>query len=149
MPKIISERPDAYVRKLTAPGSYSVGGVQGLMLKVSKTGARSWVVRATVGGTRKDIGCGSYPTVTLAEARSRARTIHSQIASGVDPLAAKAEAKAKLRVAAVHRVTFREATDAVYKVRSKEWGSAQHVKNWWDSFERHVFRSSAIPRSQT
>ena len=44
VPKIASEMSDAAVRRLTV-GKHFVGGVAGLMLRVTDTGARGWVLR--------------------------------------------------------------------------------------------------------
>ena len=50
-------------------------------------GARSWILRTTVGARRSDIGLGAYPAVTLAEAWTRARDTLTKIRNGVDPVA--------------------------------------------------------------
>ena len=55
----------------TAYGLGARGG--GLYLNVTSTGTKSWLFMWTPrGGKRKEMGLGSYPTVTLAKARSRA-----------------------------------------------------------------------------
>ena len=51
-------------------GKHSDG--DGLNLLVKSSGARSWVVRVSVAGRKRDIGIGPWPTVGLAAAR-RAR----------------------------------------------------------------------------
>ncbi len=63
----------AEVAKISKPGFTGVGGVSGLVLKVQKSGSRSWALRLTFGGRRQDVGLGSYPSVTLAMARERAQ----------------------------------------------------------------------------
>jgi hypothetical protein len=59
-------------RKITTalPGKYEDGG--GLRLVVSKLGAKKWVLRFTIDGRRREMGLGSYPDVTLADARAKA-----------------------------------------------------------------------------
>jgi Arm DNA-binding domain len=44
----------------------------GLMLLVAASGARTWVLRVTIGGKRRDMGLGGFPTVSLADARQLA-----------------------------------------------------------------------------
>ena len=73
MPKKAKELTALAVKKLTKPGLHAVGGVAGLLLQVTTTGARSWILRAMVGTKRRDIGLGGYPDVTLAFARDKAR----------------------------------------------------------------------------
>lgn len=39
-----------------------------------------------VGGRRRDIGLGGYPTDTLAQARDKAREARANVERGVDPV---------------------------------------------------------------
>ena len=71
------------VGRLAAPGYHFVGGVAGLILQVTETKARSWILRATVGGKRRDIGLGGFPDVTLAGAREAARIAREKIKNGI------------------------------------------------------------------
>jgi hypothetical protein len=41
---------------VTKPGMHFVGGVSGLALQIIDSGAKSWILRATVGGKRRDMG---------------------------------------------------------------------------------------------
>ncbi len=74
MPKKAPELSALAVKRLTHPGhdnnaTYAVGGVSGLLLQITPTGARSWLLRTTIGARRRHVGLGSYPEVSLAEAR--------------------------------------------------------------------------------
>ncbi len=62
MPKIAKELSPLAINKIKERGWHAVGHVAGLGLKVSKTGARSWVMRVMVGGKRREFGLGSFPT---------------------------------------------------------------------------------------
>ena len=55
------------------PGIHIDGG--GLELRVRATGAKSWVLRVTKNGKRRNVGIGPYPTIGLAEARRRAERV--------------------------------------------------------------------------
>ena len=46
--------------------TFAVGGVAGLMLQITPSGGRSWLLRTTVGTRRREIGLGGYPEVSLA-----------------------------------------------------------------------------------
>jgi hypothetical protein len=70
---------DRKVRNAKA-GRYGDG--DGLMLIVSSTGKCSWVLRFQLGGTRRDMGLGSYPEVGLADARATAIEARKLIARG-------------------------------------------------------------------
>src|SRR5215470_10741494 len=58
------------VHKAKGPAVLHDGG--GLYLRVSPTGAKSWVFRFQLYGKRRDMGLGPYPDITLAEARGKA-----------------------------------------------------------------------------
>ena len=58
------------VKALKELGRYSDGG--GLHLYISKAGRKSWVLRITIDGRRRDLGMGAFPFVSLAKAREKA-----------------------------------------------------------------------------
>ena len=53
---------------------------------MSETGRKKWVLRYQMNGVRRDKGLGSYPDVSLKEARSKASVDRAVIAKGVDPI---------------------------------------------------------------
>lgn len=73
MPRPVEAMTAADVAALETPGRYAVGGVAGLSIVVTKRGTKNWVLRTHVNGKRREFGVGGYPTVTLAQARKRAR----------------------------------------------------------------------------
>ena len=89
MPRKAKELSPLEVRRLLSPGRWSVGGVDGLALQVIASGARSWVPRLAVSGKQREMGLGSFPTVTLATAREKARALREQVAAGSDPIASR------------------------------------------------------------
>lgn len=75
------------VEAIKVPGRYADG--DGLHLLVSKSGAKSWVLRVQKDGKRRDIGLGGYPTISIADARTAAAEKRTSIAKGSDPVAEK------------------------------------------------------------
>ena len=59
--------------------------IDGLALKVKKSGTRSWALRIAVAGRCREMGLGSFPSVTLAEAREKARLYRAQVIEGHGP----------------------------------------------------------------
>src|SRR5262245_43705491 len=105
MPKIAHELSPAAVRRLLErPGVHAVGG---LVVQVTERGARSWLLRVTIDGRRRELGLGSFPTVPLAAARELAREHRAKIAAGVDPIAEKKKARADRIAARAGAVTFK------------------------------------------
>lgn len=91
-----------------APGRYREGTVPGLLLQVSASGARSWLLRYELHGVEGMMGLGGANIFTLKEARERARTARQLLADGIDPLAAKRVAESAAKAAAAKRITFEE-----------------------------------------
>ena len=118
----------ARIRTLKTPGRHGDG--DGLHLKISEAGARSWILRVMIAGKRRDIGLGRYPDVGLAQAREAAAKHRSLIAAGADPLAEK-------RRAAVP--TFREAAERTFEANKPRWRNGKHTATWWQSLECHAF----------
>ncbi|WP_372614258.1 Arm DNA-binding domain-containing protein [Halomonas sp.] len=98
MPKKARPLSALEVKRLTTPGYHAVGDVAGLLLRVDKSGARSWILRYSTGETRlaqsgkpykvrRDHGLGGYPDTSLAMAREKARKVREMLAEGIDPWA--------------------------------------------------------------
>jgi integrase len=84
MAKISEKLTDTRVKsKGLAPGSYPDG--QNLYLRVKPTGSRSWVFRYKISGKVREIGLGSYPARSLAEAREKAGEMRTAVQNGLDP----------------------------------------------------------------
>lgn len=131
--KIAKELTALEVKRLTTAGLHAVGTVPGLRLNVSASGARSWVLRVSFGGKRKDIGLGSYPAVPLADAWKRARETLDQIRAGVDP-AAQRRTKAKEA-----SWTFRRCAEVYMDGHRAGWKNAKHAEQWTSTLETYVY----------
>jgi hypothetical protein len=64
-----------------------------MYLLLKPDGGRYWRLDYRFARKRKTLALGVYPTITLAEARSRRDDAKRRIASGVDPGAERKEAK--------------------------------------------------------
>jgi hypothetical protein len=68
----------------------------GLYLLIQPTGARWWRLRYYVAGKERLMSLGTYPEVTLKQARERRHDIRSQVANGEDPSEKRKVAKRRL-----------------------------------------------------
>jgi Arm DNA-binding domain len=111
----------------------------GLYLRVSATGAKSWVFRFQLDGKRRDMGLGPFPDISLAEARLKASVHRKQRHEGIDPLVAKAAQRQAERVSVAKGRTFREcAVDFIEKNRAG-WRNAKHRQQWENTLATYVY----------
>jgi integrase len=90
-------REDRKMGKLTELSIKSkkrtTGDGDGLRLIVRPSGAKSWELRYQMNGRRRDMGLGSYPEITLKEARQKAADARRLMAGRKDPIEARDAAK--------------------------------------------------------
>ena len=86
--KVEAIRPDK-VKRLEIPDS----GAPGLYLVVQPNRKRSWACRYRWQGAPRKLTLGTYPTLTLAEAREAAHDALKRVARGEDPAATKRAGK--------------------------------------------------------
>lgn len=143
VPRIAKELGPLQVSRLTKPGLHPTGGVAGLMLQVSKTGTRSWLLRVKVGDRRREIGLGAYPGVGVALAREKAQQTRDEIVAGVDPVAQRAAARqAVIEQQAEQKAldwTFQRCAEAYIKAKAPGWRSAKHADQWRNTLASYVY----------
>lgn len=130
MPRKAKELSPIEVRRLTKPGRWAVGGADGLALQVTEPGARSWVLRVRIGGKQREMGLGGFPSVSLAEARDKARAYRAQLSDGADPITSR---RAALSAAAAERQaqqTFSSVAEQYIARHEKSWKNAKHGAQW-------------------
>jgi integrase len=122
------------VDTLKEPGTYMDG--DGLRLKIGQSGRKSWVYRYMRQGRQHDMGLGSYPAISLAEARIRRDGYVQQLARGIDPL----EEKQRLQSEARQRegMTFAEAARRFISDYQSRWTNQKHASQWTNTLERYV-----------
>ena len=129
MAKIAKELTAMAVSKLKAEGAYAVGGVPGLQLQILGA-SRAWVLRFVLNDKRRRMGLGSYPAVSLAEARDRARLARSLIRSGIDPIDQRTSNKETIVAAAAKSLTFAKAAEKFIAAHEDSWSNAKHRLQW-------------------
>ena len=148
MPKKAKELSALSVAKIKGNGRHAVGGVNGLHLRIVND-SRAWVLRVVVGQRfdengkqqlhRRDIGLGSYPEVSLAEARAKAHEIKAQIRNGNDPIKQKQDQLQALRIQKLRNRTFRECAQIVIANKSRELKNQKHIAQWSTTLETYIY----------
>lgn len=148
----------AALKSKTAPaGRYSDG--RNLYLNISKTGAKSWAFcwlpvrgHAADKGYQREIGlgsatgAGSTDYLTLEQARLAADRIRVQIADGIDPIAARKQAKLGLSSVDTFEALLQDVIDiekALWKAEAD--GSYANEGEWKRSLAKYAASLSSLP----
>ena len=127
------------VGRLTEPGNHAVGAVAGLYLYINDAGARSWVLRAMVGGKRRHMGLGGFPDVTYAQAKEKARKARADIEAGIDPIAQRKSAVSQLLAQQGQEKTFEQAAKGYLDSHGDSWRNPKHRAQWVSTLETYAF----------
>lgn len=148
MPKKAKELSALAVSKLKTEGRYAVGGADGLHLRIAGA-SRAWVLRLAVGTRtdakgntvvhRRDIGLGSYPEVSLAEAREKARELRKQVRDGIDPIEERKVTRVRAALEAAKSKTFEECANAYIEANRAGWKNEKHVQQWQNTLATYAF----------
>lgn len=135
---------DAEIKK--AKGSdkaYKMADGGGLFVLVSTTGNRSWRLKYRFGKKEKLLTFGSYPEVSLAEARDKREAAKRMLREGRDPALQKRQDKAARAIGADH--TFEGCARRWHELNKPRWTKV-HAGNVIDSLEKDLFPAiGAIP----
>ena len=112
---------DAAIRRaVQSEKQYKMTDGGGLTLVVRVTGKKLWQLRYRFDGSEKTLSLGEYPAVTLLDARAKSLDARKQLAQGIDPSQAKAQAKAakqEKKVTAAVAVTFKSIAELWLETR--------------------------------
>ena len=125
----------AWVKQATKPGAYGDG--YGLTLRIDAKGNKRWIQRLTIGGRQRNTGLGSWPGVSLDEAREKALANWRAAREGRDPIGERRMARANTRMPRLP--TFEEVALRVIALRRPTWSSDKHAAQWESSLATYVF----------
>ena len=131
------------LRALKRPGRYGDGF--GLYLHVhpkrpsKRQSSASWVLRYQRNGREHMLGLGPQHTVTLKEARERAKAARLQLLDGVDPIKQKATDREARRVAAGRSLSFADASKGYFAQHEAKWKSRKHRAEFQSTFQSYVY----------
>ena len=112
-------------------------GLSLLLAPGRATGA--WTLRFTHDGKRRDMGLGAFPALGLAEARANAADARTKLKEGVNPQAARADAKMTRIADAAEDRTFAGVAAACIAAKAPGWRNAKHAAQWEATLAAHVF----------
>jgi integrase len=128
---------DISIKALTTPGRYTDDQTKGLHLWVKKTGRKYWNLRYTCSGSRKGIGLGAYPDVSLKQARIRAIEQRNLINKGVDPIQVKKAPKAIAVQPTCEK--FQDFALNYIETMRPQWRNQKHGDQWVATVTTYAF----------
>jgi Arm DNA-binding domain len=131
------------VRRAKQRGYYHDGA--GLYLAVDGNGNRSWIFRYGRQG-RRHHGLGPLHTVTLAEAREKARNCRRLLLEGIDPIADKRARKAAAQLEAARSITFADAAETYITDHHAAWKNEKNRQQWRNTLSTYAWPSRVHAR---
>jgi integrase len=138
------------VTRARKPGLYADGGH--LYLQVTKRRrkdsahqdhrrdlTRSWIFRFKLHGRARDMGLGSLHSVSLSQARAKARSARELLADGIDPIDAKRAAHEQAALDAGKAITFKEASGKYIAGHRAGWSNAKHAAQWESTLAAYAY----------
>lgn len=117
---------DKFCKTTHTPGKYADGG--GLYLHITEQGAKYWRCAYRFDGKQKTASFGVYPAVSLKEARTRHAEFKAELADGIDPMAAKKQAKEEARIDATASFATLAEQWLENTAKARAWGDKHRIK---------------------
>ncbi|MFD1244143.1 tyrosine-type recombinase/integrase [Paralysiella testudinis] len=118
-----------------AEKAYKISDGHGLHLLIKPNGGKYWRLKYRIDGKEKLLSIGTYPTISLVEARAAAENARRMVANGQSPSEAKQTAKRE-RAEALQN-TFGHIAAEWYAHQRISWQSG-HAGRVWKMFERLI-----------
>ncbi|HBY1596840.1 TPA: DUF4102 domain-containing protein, partial [Klebsiella pneumoniae] len=116
--------------------AYTLGDGQGLSLLIEPNGSKSWRFRYRYAGKPKMISLGVYPTITLADARSRRDDARKLVAEGKNPSEVRKEQKIALQTES--ESAFEKIATEWHQMKSTKW-SEGYASDIMEAFKNDIF----------
>lgn len=134
---IKAAKPGQNPRKDSSDGKpYKLSDSGGLYLEVAPTGGKLWRLKYRFAGKEKRLALGTYPEISLADARERRDEARRLLANEVDPSVAKQARKAARAEAGAD--SFEVIAREWHELKSRDW-SAGNARKLLRMFELHAF----------
>jgi len=130
---------DIYIRNLKTVGRYTDAATQGLNLQVKESGGKYWTFRYLYQSKRHDLGLGTYPAISLKEARARATNARNELNQGQRPLAIwKPKPAVTVNAGNETRPIFSEFAKSCIDSKKAEWRNDKHGAQWYSTIKQYA-----------
>lgn len=128
------------------PKLYKMADGDGLSLWVKPNGRKSWILSYSYAKKRQTVSFGSYPNISLSDARNMRVEARKLLAGGKNPSSVKQAARAQQRQNTNN--TFNELALRWKAVKDSQI-APNTMKRVWQQMERHIFpKIGNIPITQ-
>lgn len=115
---------------------YRLKDGEGLFLLIHPNGGKYWRFRYFFAGKEKVLALGTYPEVSLLDARDKRLVARKQVAAGIDPGAKKKQEKRQAAFNAEN--TLQSVAEEWFKTNKPIW-TPDHAARLWRRIEANIF----------
>lgn len=128
---VLNKLSARFVQTIKFPPKWHSDGA-GLYLRVTKEGNKSWVFVFPYPGYKhpREMGLGSYPQVSLEEARRLAELARQDVRDGIDPIEKKKDVRQAAALERSKAMTFDECAAAYIEANRAGWKNDKHAQQW-------------------
>ncbi|MCG5525400.1 integrase arm-type DNA-binding domain-containing protein [Ectothiorhodospira haloalkaliphila] len=110
------------------------GDGQGLYLQITASGSASWIYRFKLRGKQRYMGLGSFPEVSLAEARERASDHRKCVKAGIDPMDVSSEEPDTTDTIP----SFTSCAARYIMSHRRSWRNIKHARQWVSTLKAYA-----------
>lgn len=127
------------VKNLRKPGRYTDGLVKGLHIWVNSSLKKYWIYRYNFFGKQQNISLGSFPSMTISQARIEAQKSRELVLNGTNPLDIRKASYLLKEEANSRKIRFDKFSKECVKKKRTEWRNEKHANQWLYTLETFAF----------
>ena len=126
------------LKNLNKPTRYTIPDAKGLHLWVKADLKKYWIYRYTINSKRYDISLGSFPEITLADARTKAQNFRAMILNGINPKEEKKRQRLSVKIEKPS-ISFKKYALEYIDRMSPKWTNDKHTEQWVSTLTLYAF----------
>jgi len=117
-------------------GRFTDPAFKALHLYIKLPTQKYWIFRYKIGDKQRDLSLGSFPRITITEARNKAQKARFQLDNGLDPAEEKNKSKLSLKD---NKPTFKEFSIEYINNSRHQWRNEKHCEQWFNTLEQYAY----------
>jgi len=127
------------VKNLKKPGRYTDALVRGLHIWVKPNLTKYWIYRFTQDGKQRNTSLGSFPALSISDARLKAEKLRERVSNGENPIAIKQEVQILAKAPKAKKLLFKDFALACIETKRAEWSNQKHGDQWVATLKEYAF----------